>query len=374
MRNISVLLASLFFLSILLPFPVHGEDGSCRASFLIEANTGCVLSEENADMRLPVGSLAKLMTAYLTGQAMADGTLSPETILTAGDNVTGTKGAVIWLEKGDTITTAELLTGLIAGNANDAAAVLAQKISGSTENFVRDMNAAAFDLGMRNTCFTSPQGYDDPAACSTARDMGILCCAVLKNELLQPYLTTWRTFIRNESVEIVNENTLTRTLEGCRGLKAAHSEDAGQCLAAACERDGMLCAAVVLGCSDEDVRFSIAKKLLNTGFSSFGLTLPSLSEEFLSPLKIHGGTENAVLLQAAVIPLLAVKQNGEALHTVIVLPEYLQAPVRKGQTAGTVYFYHGDTLLCSTELLITEDVPEMTFRYAFRKILRYLWT
>ncbi len=373
MKRIAILIACGLLCALLPALHVRAED-SAAASLLIEARTGAVLSETNADEVLPVGSLAKLMTAYLAAQAMENGGFTKETTLTAGDAVTGIQGAVIWLEAGDTISVDELLMGLLAGNANDAAAVLAVKISGSAPAFVNDMNAAAFDLGMRNTHFTSPQGYDDPMAYSTARDMGLLACAVLEYDSLTPYLTTWRTFIRNETVEIVNENTLTRTLDGCRGLKAAHSEAAGQCLTAACERDGMVCVAVVLGCEDEDERFAIAKQLLNTGFRQYKITTPGFSEEFLTPLKVRGGTESAVLLRLSSLPELAVPQSASDLETVMVLPEYMQAPLSAGQQVGTVYFYHGDTLLCSVPIQAADEVPEITFGFALRKVIRYLFT
>ncbi len=373
MKQIAIFLCIILLGSLLHGFPVHAMEGSA-AILLTEARTGNILTQENADEILPVGSLAKLMTALLTARAIENGEISTETVLAAGDAVSGTKGAVIWLEAGDKITVDELLMGLLAGNANDAAAVLAVRISGSIPSFVGDMNAAAFDLGMRNTHFTSPQGYDDPMAYSTARDMGKLACAVLKYDVLTPYLTTWRTFIRDETVEIVNENTLTRTMEGCRGLKAGHSDDAGQFVIAACERDGMICVAVVLGCEDKDDRLAIARRVLNSAFQNYKITTPALSEEFLMPLKIKGGTESAVLLQLSAIPELTVPADAEELETVLVLPDYVQAPLSAGQQVGTVYFYHGDTLLCSTALLAETDVPQISVMYALKKVLRFLVT
>ncbi len=371
MKHLCIALALLIALH-LLPVPaVSGEEAA--AAVLIEARTGTILSEENGDVPLPVGSLAKLMTALLTAQAIAAGRLTEETVLTAGDYVTEAKGALIWLEPGDSISVEELLMGMLAGNANDAAAVLACAVSGSEEQFIMDMNAAAFDLGMRSTRFTSPQGYDDPQAYSTAHDMALLACAVLEFDFLQPYLTTWRTFLRDESVEVVNENTLTRTMDGCRGLKAAHSEAAGQCLIAACERGGMTCAAIVLGCSDEEERFSLAKALLNKGFANYRVTLPGIAEEFLQPLRVKGGTESAVLLTLSELPELAVPGSTGELATVMVLPDYIHAPVNAGQQVGTVHFYSDDSLLCSASLLAAEDVPEITFSFALRRAWRFLW-
>lgn len=373
MRFSAILLSLVLSAVLLLSVPVHAE--RAKASLLIEANTGAILSEENADLRLPVSSLAKLMTAYLTAQAMENGTLSADTVLTAGESVREVQGAVIWLEPGDSATVDELLMGLLAGNANDAAAVLAERISGTQEAFVMDMNAAAFDLGMRETRFTTPQGYDDPEAYSTARDMGLLACAVLQCDLLRPYVTTWRTIIREDSTpaELVNENRLTRTMDNSRGLKAAHSEAAGACVIAAAEQNGLVCAAVVLGCEDEDERFVIAKNLLNAGFSGYRLTTPGLAEEFLQPLKIRGGTENAVLLELSAVPALAVPA-GSSPVSVIVLPEFRNAPVRKGQAVGMVYFYEGETLLGEAALLAAGDVPEMTFGAACRRMVHYLFS
>ena len=373
MKMNGFLTAILLVPLLLCPLPARAEDA--QAVLLTEISSGCVLSERNADERLPAGALAKLMTALLAGRAIEAGTLHPDTVLTAGESVRGVQGAVIWLQPGDTATVEELLLGLLTGNANDAAAVLAERISGSSDAFVMDMNAAAFDLGMRDTHFTSPQGYDDPAAYSTARDLGKLACAVLHCKALRPYLAVWRTVIREQQTpaELVNENTLTRTYDGCCGLKAAHSPEAGYCLMAAAERRGMVCAAVILGCEDADERFSIARQLLNSAFSGYQLTMPGFSEEFLMPLRIQGGTERAVLLEAEQVPLLAVPKGAQP-EAVTVLPDYREAPVRKGEPVGRVCFYDGDTLLCETRLLAAADVPAMSWRYALPAAWRTFFT
>ncbi len=372
MKQISVILCILIFMRMLFCFPTHAEEQEA-ALLLMEANTGCILSEDHAEETRPVGSLAKLMTAYLTAKAIEEQKFTLDTVMTAGESVSNMSGAVIWLKFGDLITVRELLLALIAGNANDAAAVLADKISGNAENFVMDMNAAAFDLGMRSTRFTSPQGFDDEQAYSTAHDIGLLCCAILQYDFLKECLTTWRTFILNNTVELVNENTLCRTWENCRGLKASHSPECGYCLAAAAEQDGMLCIAIVLNCSDEDSRFTLAKKLLNAGFQRYQLTIPGFAEEFLRPLKIKGGTESAVLLELDILPALAVPA-GSQLQAVMVLPDYIQAPVKRHQQVGTVYFYQEKTLLCSCALLTAEEIPIMTFKSACRRVIHFLFS
>jgi len=357
-----------------IPLPVHAEENA-KAILLSEASTGNVLMEENADTPLPVGSLAKLMTAYLTAKAIDAGELQLDTVLTAGESVTSMSGASIWLQAGDKATVEELLFGILTGNANDASDVLAKAISGDEKNFVMDMNATAFELGMKSTWFTSPQGFDDPDAHSTARDLSKLACAVLQCDILSPYMTTWRIIIREDSTpaDLVNENTFTRTMEHCKGLKACHSPECGQCVIASAEQNGLTCIAIVLGCDDEDERFAIAKRLLRNGFSNYKVTVPAFSEEFLQPLTIKGGTENAVLLEVSELPALAVSGE-EQLETVIVLPEFMQAPVKKGFPVGMVYFYHEKTLLCEVPLLTADAVGKMTFSHAWGKVCKYLFS
>lgn len=372
MKILSFFLSVLILMQMISPFPVRAEEQEC-AFLLMEANTGCILNEEHAEERCSIGSLAKLMTAYLTAQSIELQKFDLHTVMTAGESVSGMSGAVIWLRPGDSITVRELLLALIAGNANDAAAVLADNISGNAENFVMDMNAAAFDLGMKSTRFTSPQGFDDDNAYSTAHDISLLCCAVLQCQALSEALTTWRTMICHDAVELVNENILTRTWSSCTGLKAAHSPDAGYCLAASAEENGMHCIAVVLRCPDEDSRFTLAKKLLNAGFQRYQITIPGFSEEFLRPLKIKNGTEAAVLLELSSLPALAVPA-GTQLQAVMVLPEFVQAPVKQHQQVGTVYFYQEKTLLCECALLTSQEIPVMTFRAACHKVLHFMFS
>ncbi len=371
-KQLCIILSLLCLMQLFPVLPVHAEEKEI-AFILMEANTGCILKQEYAEEKRPVGSLAKLMTAYLTAKAIEQQQFSPDTVVTAGESVTGMKGAVIWLKAGDSITVRELLLGLLTGNANDAAAVLADKISGSADKFVLDMNAAAFDLGMKSTRFTTPQGFDDPQACSTAKDIALLCQAVLACPVLEESLSTWRILILNQTVELVNENTLTRTFRNCKGLKASHSPEAGYCLAAAAESGNMTCIAVVLNAPDEDSRFLLAKKLFNTGFAQYQITLPAFAEEFLRPLKIQNGTEASVLLELSSLPALTIP-SGTQIQAVMVLPDFVRAPVKYHQQVGRICFYQDKTLLCECALLSSEEIPEITICSAGKKILHFLFS
>lgn len=334
---------------------------------LLEAETGTVLLESRGSDRLPCGAMAKLMTALLAAEQLEQGVWTTDTVLTATDAVTGTKGAVIWLTAGEEMTVGDLLKGLIVGNANDAAVVLAAAAAGDTKQFVMDMNARAFDLGMRDTWFTSPQG-DTDTSYTTAADLGRLCCALAKKAALQPYFRTWRDFLRGEATELVNENTFSRTDETSIGFKACHSEAEGWSIAAGARRNGMQCVAVVLGCGDTDSRFTLAKQLLRKGFAGWKVVQPQLSGEFLYPVQVRGGVERAVLAESGPLKGLVVPRSCTELETVMVLPRFVQAPVRKGQKLGHAAFYQGDTLLYETDVAAADAVPVRDFWDALYQI------
>lgn len=335
---------------------------------LMEAETGTLLLESHSGDRLPCGAMAKLMTAYLAAEQLEQENWTADTVLTATDAVTGTKGAVIWLTAGEEMTVGDLLKGLIVGNANDAAIVLAAAVSGDTETFVMDMNACAFDLGMRDTWFTSPCGSSDDGAYTTAADLARLCCALAKQECLREYFRTWRDFLRGDATELVNENTFARTDETSIGFKACHSEKEGFSIAAGAERSQMQCVAVVLGCGDTDSRFALAKQLLRKGFSGWKVVQPGFSGEFLYPVQVRGGVERAVLAEPGKLKGLAIPRSCGELETVMVLPRYVQAPVRKGQNLGQAAFYQGDTMLYETDVAAAAAVDVRNYWDTLREI------
>ncbi|MBQ8905035.1 MAG: D-alanyl-D-alanine carboxypeptidase [Ruminococcus sp.] len=369
MKRVAAVLVSVLILLLSVSAPVSAELPSCAAMVLMEAQTGQVLYEEHMDEVRPMGTFAKLMTALLTAEAIGAGKCSVDTMLTAPAAVADCKGAVIWLVPGEKMSVGDLLSGLLIGNASDAAVTLAHCLSGDADTFVMDMNARAFELGMHDTRFASPSGdAADDAGLTTAYDLALLCRAVIGHTVLCERMTVWRTFLRGEATELVNENTLTRNFDGLLGLKAAHGS-CGESICAAAQRGVSSYIAVALDCADADARFSAAKQLLAKGFAGYEITTPSFSDEFMRPLAVKHGTQSAVELKidglrGIVLP----KQGGESAVSVVI-PDYIMAPVRAGQAVGTVAFYSGDTLVYEAALVTAESVPRMTWRKAFVRLL-----
>lgn len=335
---------------------------------LMEAETGTILLESEGEKTVSCGTMAKLMTALLTAEQIEQGRWTTDSPITVTDDVTGTKGAVIWLTAGEVMTVGNLLKGLLIGNANDAAVALAAAVSGDTETFVMEMNARAFDLEMRSTRFSSPQGDGGPEQYTTAADLARLCRALTQYPVLKPYLCTWRDFLRGEATELVNENTLTRTDETCIGFKACHTEADGWSIAAGAERNHMQCIAVVLGCQEDNDRFALAKQLLRKGFSGWKVLQPGFSGEFLYPISVRRGVDRAVLAEPGKLRGLAVPKGCGELETVLVLPRFIQAPVRKGQQLGSAAFYQDGTLLYETTVVAADAVRKRNYGDALLEI------
>lgn len=374
---VSAVLALIILLSGETVHCYAGEDPfpEREPSFvLMEAHTGTVIEAERENERVPAGPFNKLMTLLIIMEKIETGELSEDTELTADKESCSTGGAVIWLEEGEKQKVSELLRGMIQGNAGDAAAVLARSVCSTKQEFAELMNLKAEKMGMHDTYYTGPSEVDDEEQYTTAADTALLARELSEYPQLTEMMTTWHDFIRDGKTELVNENRLVRTYRGVTGMKAGHSPGSGYSVVLSAERDEKKFISVVLGCSDEDERFSIAKKLMNRGFSGYVTVTPGFSAEGMKPLSVRHGEDRAVMLSADALRSLAVAEKSRgSLKTEIFLPEYIDAPVHAGQKVGTLAFYDGSTLLYETPLMTEKSVRKITFSSSFMKILRKLF-
>ncbi len=373
MKRYFALFAALLVSALILPvssFAAGNTEIQAKAYILAEASTGTVLAGENIDAELNCGYLSKLMSLLLIAEDIETGKYMLTTELTASESVRGTQGAVIWLEPGDRLTVEELLKAVIIGNANDAMTVLAEASERSVEGFVSRMNSEAFDMGLRRTAFVSPYGYYDEREHSTAHDIAEICCALAKYDSLRPYFRTWRDFVKEGRTELVSENTLSRTYDRHIGFKASHSDTAGYCAAeGGVNGSGTCYIAVVLGAPDAETSLGTAKKLVNRGFSEYKVTATMFPDEMLKPMKVQGGTDQAVIIKLKGQTSIVVPKGVTEPLTVTVLPDHLTAPVRKGQKIGTAGFYSGKELVCETPIVAAEDVDRLSFGFVLHKTL-----
>lgn len=372
MKKILLLFACMFFCGMsAVPRDKREEPLSLPGSYvLMECRTGTVLQEYNMRKRMNSGYLSKLMSLLLIAEDIKTGKYTLDTELTASQTVLGMKGSIVWLEPGDKMSAEELLKSVIIGNANDALAVLAEHSCGDIDSFVMRMNSCAFDLGLRDTAFFSPYGFYDEREYTTAYDIAVICAELQKYDFLLSYFKTWRDFVANEQVELVNENTLSRTYQRHSGFKASHSEQSGYCIAeCGSSEDGTSFIAVVLGAESEDVSFGNAKRLINSGFSDYKVTDSFFPDEMIKPVKVKNGVESAVELILAEQSNIVVPKGTSSLSMVSVIPDYLDAPLSKGDCVGRAAVYNGRNLVFETDIVVKNDVRKMTFPFLLRKVL-----
>lgn len=344
-----------------------------KSVVLMDTATRSVLFEQNSNEAVSISHLTKLMTLLLTAEAIDKGELTLETMLTTSASANSMGDPQIWLNVGEQISVDELIKAITIGNANDAACVLAQSIGGTTEEFVSLMNQRASQLGMTNTIFTNPTGIDDDTQYSTAFDVALLSCEVLKHENLIPYMTTWMLDVRNGSTNLVNSNRLVRTYKGITGLKAGSSQKAGSCIATSAHRNNFGVVCVILGSENPDVRFDDAKTLLDYAFSAYEMFIPEIDAEKLKPISVKSGQSLNVKIEMASAPGLVIPKGTSAgIETVITVEECVEAPVEKGREFGKICFYRGEELITETRIIASEEIDRISVGFSFKKLLDYL--
>lgn len=396
MRILGFLLA--FFTVFSISFSVYAENGEgesdavgkseyyavntdvpveikAKSAILVEVDSGITLAEFNADERLFPASVTKIMTLLLTVEAIEEGKISLTDEVTCSKNAASKGGSEIWLEEGEVMTVDELLRATAIGSANDAACALGEYVSGSEEAFVTLMNARARELNMTNTVFENATGLDDTAVDhkTTARDIAVMSCELLKHEMIENYSTVWMDSLRDGKTELVNTNKLVRFYSGTTGLKTGTTDKAGCCVSASAKRDGLHLVAVVLGSDTSTDRFETAKALLSWGFSNYSSVevYPDLS--LITEVKVIGGEKTALTPTAESFSRLLVKKGDEEkIEQKAELPLDVEAPVLKGQSLGKIMLTLNGETLFEYGIVSEEDIKKLTFFTSLKRLSSFL--
>ena len=342
------------------------------AAVLMEASTGQVLFEKGAHDRRACASITKVMTLLLTFEALEAGELSLDQELTASAHAASMGGSDIWLEEGERMTVDDLLKATVIMSANDAAVVLAEAVSGSEEAFVARMNERAGELGMEDTVFKNCNGLDEEGHLTSAYDVAVMSRALLAHEKIRDYTLTWMDSVRNGETQLVNTNKLIRSYQGITGLKTGTTGQAGSCISATAQREGMELIAVVLGAESTDLRFQDAKALLDYGFAGWKTVTPETP--FLQPAAVEGGMAQTVEVAAGEMPSLLLQAGEEAQVETVVQLEPVKAPVEQGQELGRILCQVAGETVAQVPIIAKERVEAVTFGAAFLALGRALFT
>ena len=348
-----------------------------KAAVLMEVTSGKVLMEYNPDTKLFPASVTKIMTMLLVAEAINSKKITLADKVTCSANAATKGGSQIWLEEGESMTVDELLRATAIGSANDAATLLGEYVAGSETAFIDMMNKRAKELKMNNTHFENATGLDDTTEThlTTARDIGIMSCELLKYDFIRDYTTVWMDSLRNGKTELVNTNKLVRFYNGTTGLKTGTTAKAGCCVSASAERDGLHLVAVVMGSDNSNDRFNTAKSMLNWGFSNYSCITPEIDKKYSKKIDVVGGKENYVKPKMpSVLPVIVKKGEEEKIEVKVKMEECLEAPVVERQTIGNIKIMIDSKKVADYKITAKNSVEKLGFLGYMRKLANFVAT
>ena len=368
MKNILRILLTFLLCAALLAAPGAALELSDPAApeiaapsaVLIERETGSVLYARGETDRRPPASVTKVMTLLLVAEAVDNGTIALDDMVTGSERAASMGGSQIWLEVGEQLSVSDMIKCVAVVSANDCAVALAEHLYGSEAAFVERMNERAEELGLENTHFTNCTGlFDDTAHYTCALDIAVMSRELLSHEWIKDYTTIWMDSIRDGKSVLTNTNKLVRYYEGCTGLKTGYTSTAMYCLSASAERDGTEYIAVIMHAESIESRNADASALLDYGFANYtlcpltdGSELPQVTVELGEAESVgtvcDGG--GAVLLRT---------RDAVGITRSVELPERVAAPVQAGDVLGKLVVSNSSGPLAEVPLLASDSVERL---------------
>lgn len=348
-------------------FAAEPSGVSAKSAVLMDEATGTVIWESNPDEELEPASVTKVMTMLLTAEALDAGTITKEDMVNVSANAASMGGSQVFLEEGEQMSVHDLLKSVAVASGNDAAVALAEYIGGSESGFVDMMNQRAKELGMEHTHFCNCNGLPAEGHLTSAYDIALMSRELLSHDVIREYVGIWMDSIRGGEFQLANTNKLIRYYDGATGLKTGSTDGAGFCISATAMRDGMELIAVVLGSDTSAERFNSAKAMLDFGFNQY--TLVDASPEELPEVSVTLGEENAVktALDGNCLVLVR-KDQADAVEVAFSPVESVDAPVKQGDSLGSVKLKVDGQCVKTVHLVAAQDVERLTFKGIFQRM------
>lgn len=371
------ILSCLLILPVLL-IPITAKaatvETNAAAVILMEKETGTVLYEENSHAKREPASVTKVMTMLLIMEALDEGRISKDDMVTTSATAAGMGGSQVFLKEGEQMSVHDMLKAIAVASGNDASVAMAEHLAGSEAAFVESMNARAAQLGMADTTFVNCTGLPAEGHQTSAHDIALMSRElILHHPSIQEYTTIWMDTLRNGEFQLANTNKLIYYYKGATGLKTGSTDAALYCLSACAKRDGMELIAVVLGSPTSPARFESAKALLNYGFATYTL-LDVQPSEAIPPVLVNLGTVSSLQpVPAKNSRILMEKSNTNKVSTSISVGESVNAPVEQGQKLGEMVVYVDDKPYETIPLIAPEAVPHLTLLQIFQDFMSILF-
>jgi len=344
----------------------------CDSALLMEASSGQIIFEVNADEKRPVASVVKIMTILMCIEAVENGRVSLSDTVEISKNASGMGGSQVLLDTGEKQTLDVLLKSAIVGSANDASVAIAEHIYGSQELFVSEMNRRAKELSMKDTHFVNCTGLPANGQHTTARDVARMSEMLFSHDVYYDYSTVWMDSVDHGDgrvTDLTNTNRLIRLYDGCDGGKTGSTNEAGYCISATAKRGGMRLIAVVLGAKAGSDRFDAAESMFDYGFANYRMnTVAEKGARVRGEMPVAGGREDSVPLQLnADLTLLMNKADQAEIQLVPSLPSEIAAPVKEGQEIGSVDVVMDGRVIAKIPVAAVRSVSRQSFTDAWER-------
>ncbi len=334
---------------------------AARSYILMDADSGQIIMQQQADEPMPPASLTKMMTSYVVEYEADQGKIKYTDPVLISVNAWRTGGSKMFVREGKTVAVEDLLRGIIIQSGNDASIAMAEHIAGSESAFADVMNQHARLLGMNKTNFVNATGLPAADHYTTARDLAILARALIKQFPEQYKIYSEKYFTWND-IRQPNRNLLLWRDSTVDGLKTGHTDEAGYCLVASSVRDGMRLISVVLGTVNEEARARETQKLLSYGFRYFETHSLYSAGQSLQEARVWKGAVDSVQMGlsepvAVTIP----RGQKDQLQATLEMDPLLTAPLTQGQVLGHLKVTLNDTLVAERPLLALQAVEQGSF-------------
>ncbi|MDD9960044.1 MAG: D-alanyl-D-alanine carboxypeptidase [Gammaproteobacteria bacterium] len=327
---------------------------------LMDARTGHIIVEENADEPLPPASLTKIMTAYIAIEEIINGNLSLRDEVHISEKAWRMEGSKMFVGVNTQVSVEDLLRGIIIQSGNDSSVAIAEHIAGSEEAFADMMNQYGEVLGLTNSFFMNSSGLDTELYYNTmsARDLAILAQAsITRHDDYYPMYAE-REFTYN-GIRQSNRNTLLFRDRNVDGMKTGWTDAAGFCLVASAERDGMRLISVVMGTASEEARAIETQKLMTYGFRYFETHKLYDSSQILTNVPVWSGDLNAVDLGIQDEVYVTIPRGqAESMQATVDVDEIIMAPLNSGQIMGVVNVTLDNDIVYSGDVIAMQEIQQ----------------
>lgn len=371
MRKLYVI--GLALMAVFAALPLRAYDTSAKAAYVVDVTTGTVLLDKNADEPLPPASMSKLMTLYVTFEAIRDGRLSMQEKLPVSEHAMSYGGSTMFLDTTDRVSVEDLLRGIIVLSGNDACAVLAEALSpdGTEAGFARYMTRRATEMGMTNSIFKNSNGWPAEGHVMSMRDLALLARHIIEDfpDFYPMFAETEFAFDGRAPQNTQNRNPLLSLGIGADGLKTGHTSRAGYGLVGSAKQGERRIVFVISGLASASARAEEAEGIVNWAFRQFARKTILPAEREVTRARVWMGKQVEVGLGPAkdvdtLLPVL----GAEKVKATIEYVSPISAPISKGDKLAELVIEPEDMPQSRVPLVALQDVARGGFMARLRTV------